>query len=102
MSEPKIIMINSDFSVNYNIDRYLCNDILNKKYYKFSSTTFEPCIYAAVKCKYFSKSGHDVKLSIFRTGKILIKGANSFEQIDEAYNFITVFFETEKEYIIDI
>jgi len=108
-------MINSDFSVPYLIRRKdLHHTLISDKYQ--NSCSFQPGTYPGVKLQYFwnpvigrnngqcicteakcfgkgNGNGHGeckkVTVSIFESGKILITGATNFEQINEAYGYIT-------------
>lgn len=108
-----IRMINSDFSVNYKIrrrelHRYLMDMHDNK-------CSYQPETYPGVKLQYFWNSKNKniagnchcekmcfgkgtgqelgsckkVTISIFQSGKVLITGATSFEQVNDAYAYIT-------------
>lgn len=109
----KVALINSDFKVGFEIRRdklftLLINSFENK-------CSFEPCIYPGVKIQYFWNShnhhkdgvchcksqcqvgkggGHGdgnckkITIAVFQSGCIIITGAQTPYQIDEAYNFI--------------
>lgn len=108
-------MINSDFSVPYLIRRKDLHHLLISEKYQ-NSCSFQPGTYPGVKLQYFwnpvighgdgickcteskcfskgNGNGHGqckkVTISIFESGKILITGATNFEQINEAYGYIT-------------
>lgn len=110
----KIRMINSDFSFQFRIRRKDLHMLLISSVYNTISS-FQPGTYPGVKIQYFwnekSKNhcGHcecphpchgrgdnaavagqckKVTISVFESGKILITGATSYAQIDEAYAFI--------------
>ena len=112
----EIVLINSDYSTHFKIKRDVLHSILVKQYKIFSS--YEPCIYPGVNSKYYwnldykNKSGlkegichcsknctgkgkgkgdgkcKKITISVFQSGNIIITGARSLEQIDDAYNFI--------------
>jgi TATA-box binding protein (TBP) (component of TFIID and TFIIIB) len=94
----KIRLINSDFKTGVEIKRDKLNHLLRNKYNIQSS--FEPCIYPGVKIQYFwnknEKGIHDpfdadekkVTIAVFQSGCIIITGAQTYQQIDEAYKFI--------------
>ena len=114
-SNYKLRLINSDFKVKYDIKREQLYRLLIEKYQV--SCSFEPCIYPAVKVKYYfndnnickkdgicycSKkcmigkscgSGENqckkVTIAVFQSGCIIITGGQSIAQVDEAYNFIS-------------
>lgn len=84
----RIVMINSNFSLNYNLNLLKvaqhfesCPDIFE--------VSFEPDRYSAVKIKF--KPAEDMKritTSIFSTGKVIITGAETLKEIAFAYNII--------------
>ena len=83
----RVVMINSNFSLNYNINLIaLYNHFLK---YNFFNVTFDPDRYSAVKIKF--KPASDMKqvtVSIFGTGKIIITGAETYKEIALSYNII--------------
>jgi TATA-box binding protein (TBP) (component of TFIID and TFIIIB) len=114
----KIVLINSDYDIGYEIKRSELHQILVNEYDIYSS--YEPCIYPGVNSKYFwnktykNKSLYPndgkcycdkictgkgkgigngqckkVTISAFQSGSIIITGANSIEQITDCYNFIS-------------
>lgn len=93
----RVVMINSNFSLNYNIN-------LMKVAQHFEATnslfkvSFEPDRYSAVKIKF--KPADDMKeitCSIFSTGKIIITGAETLKEIAFAYNIINNHINENKE-----
>lgn len=108
-----IRLINSDFRIGIEIKRDKLFKILKTKY--GIQCSYEQCIYPGVKIQYFhnkqcSESGsgkclctpscqgkgsglmiNDCKkitIAVFQSGCIIITGAHTYDQIDEAYNFI--------------
>jgi len=84
----RVVMINSNFSLNYNINLIKVTEHFenNSDVFKVS---FEPDRYSAVKIKF--KPAQDMKeitTSIFSTGKIIITGAETLKEIAFAYNII--------------
>jgi|TARA_B100001094_G_C18163448_1_gene790650 TATA-box binding protein (TBP) (component of TFIID and TFIIIB) len=84
----RVVMINSNFSLNYNINLMRVSQHFenNPDIFKVS---FEPDRYSAVKIKF--KPAQDMKeitTSIFSTGKIIITGAETLKEIAFAYNII--------------
>lgn len=84
----RVVMINSNFSLNYNI-----NLIQVAQHFENHSdifkVSFEPDRYSAVKIKF--KPAQDMKeitTSIFSTGKIIITGAETLKEIAFGYNII--------------
>lgn len=115
MSDFKIVMINSDYEVGFNIDRAKLHQLLKRKYNIYA--TLEST-YQAVKSYYFfndktpdqrgvckcdvpcfvmkeQNKDRDVELpcaqvtiAVFRTGSVIITGGSKIEQTREAYEFI--------------
>lgn len=84
----RVVMINSNFSLNYNINLMRVSDWF-EKYSDIFKVSFEPDRYSAVKIKF--KPAHEMKeitCSIFSTGKIIITGAETLKEIAFAYNII--------------
>lgn len=104
-----IQLINSDFKVGMEIKRDRLNKLIQTNYSVLSS--FEPCIYPGVKIQFFwnkKKAGnHDgicdcegfcdgrgtsdckkITIAVFRSGCIIITGAQTIQQINDAYTFI--------------
>lgn len=84
----RVVMINSNFSINYNINLMKTADHF-EKYSDVFSVSFEPDRYSAVKVKF--KPAEDMKqitASIFSTGKIIITGAETLKEIAFGYNII--------------
>jgi len=84
----RVVMINSNFSLNYNINLMKVADWF-EEYQDIFKVSFEPDRYSAVKIKF--KPAQDMKeitCSIFSTGKIIITGAETLKEIAFAYNII--------------
>lgn len=84
----RVVMINSNFSLNYNINLMKVADWF-EEYQDIFKVSFEPDRYSAVKIKF--KPAEDMKeitCSIFSTGKIIITGAETLKEIAFAYNVI--------------
>ena len=114
--DTSIALINSDFDIKFEINReVLHREILNNGTY----STYEPCIYPGVNIKYFhnhsntgacccegpcdgkGKNGacKKITIAVFKSGKVIITGANSLNQLDIAYHFIHKFLTDKKELI---
>ena len=114
--DTKIALINSDFDIKFEINReVLHREILNSGKY----STYEPCIYPGVNIKYFhnhSNTGEccceepcdgkgkgdackKITIAVFKSGKVIITGANSLDQLDIAYHFIHKFLTDKKDLI---
>jgi len=84
----RVVMINSNFSLNYNINLIKTTEHFEKCSDVFR-VSFEPDRYSAVKVKF--KPAEDMKeitTSIFGSGKIIITGAETLKEIVYAYNII--------------
>src|SRR6056300_1329839 len=84
----RVVMITSNFSLNYNINLMKTTEHF-EKYSDVFKVSFEPDRYSAVKIKF--KPAEDMKeitSSIFSTGKIIITGAETLKEIVFAYNII--------------
>src|SRR5210317_269457 len=84
----RVVMINSNFSLNYNINLMKVADWF-EEYQDIFKVSFEPDRYSAVKIKF--KPAEDMKeitCSIFSTGKIIITGAETLKEIAFGYNVI--------------
>jgi TATA-box binding protein (TBP) (component of TFIID and TFIIIB) len=87
-AEPRIVMINTNFSLNSHINLMETTRLFASSK-KFSSVTFDPDRYSAVKIKF--KPGNDMKqvtVSMFSTGKTIITGAETLKEIVFAYKMI--------------
>jgi TATA-box binding protein (TBP) (component of TFIID and TFIIIB) len=119
-------LVNTDFSIGAKIRRDVLYKILSDKYHL--TVSYEPSIYQGVKTKYFYNAmrpatcppglcpceklckgtgdgaslGNCKKITIspFQTGQIIITGARTMEQINEAYNFMTALFTTHADDIL--
>lgn len=110
----RISMINTNFRVNYHLRRATLQDLLTGEQYNMKS--YFGGTYPAVKLAYYwneknpvqgicgcgestvckgkgrGKGRGDCKkvtVCVFATGSVLITGGNSFEQVEDAYTFIT-------------
>jgi TATA-box binding protein (TBP) (component of TFIID and TFIIIB) len=120
-----IVLINSDYDVGYEIKRSELHQILVTQYKIFSS--FEPCIYPGVNSKFLWNSAYKdeqytgkcychgacngkgsgngegdckkVTVSVFQSGSVIITGAKTTEQINDAYTFINKVFLKHKPQI---
>tara|TARA_B100000900_G_scaffold156849_1_gene133338 strand:+ start:12084 stop:12830 length:747 start_codon:yes stop_codon:yes gene_type:complete len=107
----KIVLINSDFDIKYKVDREkLHREIIRLGLY----STYEPCMYPGVNIKYYFNNIYNkcgickcdckcsgkgeglregdckkVTIAVFNSGKIIITGGKSTEQLVESYDFIT-------------
>ena len=114
----KIVLINSDYFVGFEIKRDNLHKILVNNYNIYSS--YEPCIYPGVNSKfYWNKDYKDlpftgkcycnnfcngkgcgegdgnckkITISVFQSGSVIITGGRSMDQIVDSYNFINKVF----------
>lgn len=120
-----IRMINSDFGMPFKIRRKNLHHLLISQKYS-NACSFQPLTYPGVKLQYFwnkaaaapqlndgicrctgvcygkgtGRGDGDCKkvtVSIFDSGKILITGANAFDQVDDAYKYICKVIKENKE-----
>lgn len=84
----RVVMINSNFSLNYNINLMKVAEWF-EEYDDIFKVSFEPDRYSAVKIKFKpSQDMKEITCSIFSTGKIIITGAETLKEIAFAYNII--------------
>lgn len=116
------VLINSNFTCGYTIDRDKLQYIIRSSKYNIEAA-FDPCSYPGVKCKYYYNNEYDqikqtgsidpsdmtmsmaelttsnkytiVSFMIFRTGSVLIVGNCSEDILKHIYNFIVNVLETE-------
>jgi TATA-box binding protein (TBP) (component of TFIID and TFIIIB) len=87
VGDASIKMINTNFSLNASVN-------LNKVIQRFAAqqgfkVTFDPDRYSAVKVKFTPRTGQkQVTASIFSTGKIIVTGAQTLDEIAGAYETI--------------
>lgn len=87
IGDASVKMINTNFSLNSSVN-------LNRIIQKFAQmkgfkVTFDPDRYSAVKVKFTPEPGQkQVTASIFSTGKIIVTGAQTLEEIAGAYEVI--------------
>lgn len=115
----EVALINSDFDCGFKIKREILHrKIIEKGYY----SSFEPTIYPGVNIKYYfnkekqnngicncksqcngrGKNGFCKKITVavFNSGKIIITGGQSYEQLNKAYEFIDDILKNSKEELI--
>lgn len=98
IEKRETILINSNFSCNYYINREQLFQILKTKYNVKCS--YDPCSYPGIQCKYkLDKS--EVSFMIFRTGSVLIVGKCEDDQLFRIYEFLKTIFMTEYQSIYE-
>tara|TARA_Y100000593_G_C4086112_1_gene226237 strand:- start:37 stop:561 length:525 start_codon:yes stop_codon:yes gene_type:complete len=117
-----VVLINSDFDIKYKVNRELLHrDILAKD----MCSSYEPTIYPGVNMKYYFNSSYDsngvcqctkrcngkgtgngngeckrITIAIFNSGKIIITGGKTMEQLTLSYKFINSILKNKKKYMI--
>jgi len=92
LEKQEIILINSNFTCNYYINREELYLLLKKKYH--IKCCYDPCSYPGIQCKYKLESS-EVSFMIFRTGSVLIVGKCEDEQLFRIYEFLRTIFTAE-------
>jgi TATA-box binding protein (TBP) (component of TFIID and TFIIIB) len=92
LEKQEIILINSNFTCNYYINREELYVLLKKKYN--IKCCYDPCSYPGIQCKYKLESS-EVSFMIFRTGSVLIVGKCEDEQLYRIYEFLRTIFTAE-------
>lgn len=82
-----IAMINSNFSVAFNIDLYNFNKILQKQKNCFS--VYNPESYPAINFKIHINTERCLSVFIFGTGNIVITGSKTLSEMTIAYKYVT-------------
>lgn len=119
----KTVLINSDFRIGYKVNRQKLYELLDAHYGMYVS--YEPCIYPGVNAKYFWNSTDEtrsgichcdkmcngkgsgtgsgeckkVTIATFQSGTVIITGANTMEQLRNAYDYICGVFEKHEHLI---
>ena len=108
------VLINSNFNCGYCINRDKLASLLKDKYNL--STSYDPCSYPGIMCKYYYNIKSDkqtgiepidisdcytVSFMIFRTGSILIVGKCTEEVLYNIYEFIVDILAKEYRDIFD-
>ena len=79
-------MINTNFSLNSSVNLNKVIQAFKNKKFKVS---FDPDRYSAVKAKFEPGPGmKEVTASVFSTGKIIVTGAQTLEEIAKSYEMI--------------
>ena len=88
----KIVMINTNFNILFQINRERLHQLLKEINY---DVTFDPIIHACVNIKYqIPNTTKTISIFVFESGSITIAGSNSCQQVLETYNFINKFILT--------
>lgn len=98
-NERTTILINSNFSCNYYINREKLFNILKTKYE--IGGNYDPCSYPGILCKY--KIGNKkVSFMIFRTGSVLIVGKCNDDDVNCIYQYLIKLFKDEYNEICEL
>jgi TATA-box binding protein (TBP) (component of TFIID and TFIIIB) len=125
IKDYKIVLINSDYYLGFEIKRDVLHELLSNKYYIFSS--YEPCIYPGVNSKYYFNNHYKnnefegkcycdvycdgkgngygngeckkITIAIFQSGSIIITGARNMDQIKCAHKFINTIIDENYELV---
>lgn len=97
MESIKIVMINSNFKVNYHIDRERLHEIMEKNGIEH---TYEPLTHSCVNIKYNYMDRKKISIFVFEKGSIIITGAMNGNHVARAYDFITDIFNKFKHEFI--
>ena len=114
----KIVLINSDFDIQFKINRELLHRlIISLGLY----SSYEPTIYPGVNIKYYFNSNEKndgvcrctgkcngkgincckkITIAVFNSGKIIITGGQSYEHLNTAYEFIQKIIKENKSQLI--
>ena len=91
----RIVMINTNFSLNYNVNLMMVAEHFAAS--PMFNVSFEPDRYSAVKMKF--QPAADMKVvtaSVFSTGKIIVTGAETLMEIAFAYNILSQHMNSRK------
>tara|TARA_B100001964_G_scaffold170471_1_gene187540 strand:- start:363 stop:983 length:621 start_codon:yes stop_codon:yes gene_type:complete len=120
--ELRIVLINTDFKAKFKIRRPVLHKLLINKYGLFAK--YEPCIYPGVDTKFYWNTDYDrdgichcskkcngkgygkgngdckkITIASFQSGSVIITGARTMQQVNDAYSFINTIF---KRHFIEI
>ena len=100
-SSFRVVMINSNFSLNHSINLMRVIDIFSQKNDDYK-ICFDPDRYSAVKMKFKPvSSGKQITTSIFASGSIIITGAENMSEVAEAYVQIVSTLLSQKDVYVD-
>jgi len=92
-SKCETVLINSNFTCGFYINREKLFDILKYKYH--INCGFDACSYPGIQCKYNYMDRYKISFMIFRTGSVLIVGKCTDDVLIIIYNYIKNILITE-------
>jgi len=123
VTKVDVSLINTDYSLSHDIQQDRLHQLLMEEYHLFSM--LEKTIYQGVNTKFFYNTKNQgsgvcsckgfckgqgtgdgegeckrITMSIFRTGKIIITGARTMDQINAAYVFLNKVFEEKAKDVL--
>jgi len=113
LEKTETVLINSNFSCGFYVDRDKLHDILKYKYR--INSNFDACSYPGIQCKFYydktikgeqdgqqpkHKDYYEVSFMIFRTGSVLVVGRCDENALHFIYKFLRNILENECESII--
>ena len=96
VKDLKISMINSNFAINFKVDRAKLYSLMFGEGFEIS---YDPGKHACVNVK-FDHVEKTISVFVFERGSIIITGAQNCNQILEAYNFINKYLLTNYNKIV--
>ena len=99
LDKHETVLINSNFTCGYCLNREKLAIILRNKYN--IETSYDPCSYPGIMSKlYLNNARNKISFMIFRTGSVLIVGKCNEEDIYKVYNNLTEIFMNEFQNIV--
>lgn len=101
LDKHETVLINSNFTCGYCLNREKLSSILRNKYN--IETSYDPCSYPGIMSKlYLNNSSNKISFMIFRTGSVLIVGKCGEDDIYEVYKKLKNIFKDEfKSIVVD-
>ena len=100
MSKFKIDLINSNFGVNYLINRESLYKLLTEKNVLCRISSIHACVNIKFKIQTPDNTDSYVSIFVFQTGNIIITGAKKAEHVRDAYYYIVSFLSQNKQKIM--
>jgi TATA-box binding protein (TBP) (component of TFIID and TFIIIB) len=92
----KIAMINSNYNIDFTIDR---EKLYNIMLLDALDCSYDPIVHASVNIK-FNHPNKPISIFVFEGGSIIITGARTCDQIKQAYDFINKYLLTKYTQIV--